>query len=85
MKHPTPYPRSNDHKRILVTGASGCIGHYIAEALIQETEHELFLLVRNPDKLKLNVHARPGVTVIRGDMRDIEQHSSLLKPSTVQC
>jgi len=70
-------------KRILVTGASGCIGHYIAEALIQETEHELFLLVRNPDKLKLNVHARPGVTVICADMRDIGQHSSLLK--TINC
>ena len=70
-------------KRILVTGASGCIGHYIAELLIQETEHELFLMVRNPDKLKLNVHARPGVTVIRADMRDIGQHSSLLK--TINC
>ncbi|WP_068819438.1 NAD-dependent epimerase/dehydratase family protein [Phormidesmis priestleyi] len=70
-------------KRILVTGASGCIGHYIAEALIQETEHELFLLVRNPDKLKLNVRARPGVTVICADMRDIGQHSSLLK--TINC
>ncbi len=70
-------------KRILVTGASGCIGHYIAEALIQETEHELFLLVRDPGKLKLNVHARPGVTVVRADMRDIGQHASLLK--TIHC
>ncbi|MEO1184834.1 MAG: NAD(P)-dependent oxidoreductase, partial [Cyanobacteria bacterium J06636_27] len=31
-------------KRILVTGASGCIGHYISELLIQETQHELYLL-----------------------------------------
>lgn len=70
-------------KRIFVTGASGCIGHYIAETLIQETKHELFLLVRNPDKLMVDVHARPGVTIIRSDIREIEQHSSLLK--TIDC
>jgi len=70
-------------KRILVTGASGCIGHYITEALIQETEHELYLLVRNPDKLKIDCKARSGVTVLQADMRDIEQFGDLLK--TINC
>ena len=65
-------------KRILVTGASGCIGHYISEALIQETSHELYLLVRNPNKLQVNTSFRPGVTVIQGDMRNIEQFADLL-------
>lgn len=65
-------------KRILVTGASGCIGHYISEILIQETNHELYLLVRNPNKLQVNTSYRPGVTVIQGDMRDIEQKTDLL-------
>ena len=32
-------------KRIFITGASGCIGHYIAEKLIQNTEHELFFVL----------------------------------------
>ena len=50
-------------KRILVTGASGCIGHYITEALIKQTDHQLYLLVRNPDKLKLNTQSRPEITV----------------------
>ena len=66
-------------QRILVTGASGCIGHYISEALIQETDCELYLLVRNPNKLQVNTSSRPGVTVIQGDMRDIEQKADLLK------
>ena len=66
-------------KRILVTGASGCIGHYISESLIQETEHELYLLVRNPDKLRVDYNARPGVHLLQGDMRHIERFSSLLK------
>ena len=68
-----------NRQRILVTGASGCIGHYISEALIQETDCELYLLVRNPNKLQVNTSSRPGVTVIQGDMRDIEQKADLLK------
>lgn len=66
-------------KRILVTGASGCIGHYISEALIQDTDHELFLMVRNPDKLGINCQARPGIHVVKADMLQIETLGELLK------
>ena len=66
-----------------MTGASGCIGHYIVETLIQETNHDLFLLVRNPDKLKIDYTVRPGITVLQGNMREIEQFSDLLK--TIDC
>ena len=61
-----------------MTGASGCIGHYIAEALIQETDHELFLLVRNPDKLKFDYKSRSGIHIIQGDLRNIDELSDLL-------
>ncbi|MBE9014306.1 NAD(P)-dependent oxidoreductase, partial [Pseudanabaenaceae cyanobacterium LEGE 13415] len=70
-------------QRIFVTGASGCIGHYIVEALIQETQHELFLLVRDANKLKIDVTARSGITVLESDLREIEQHRDLLK--TIDC
>jgi len=66
-------------KRIFITGASGCIGHYIVDALIQQTSHELFLLVRNPDRFKLDPEARPGIHLLQGDMYQIEQFGSLLK------
>lgn len=65
--------------RIFITGASGCIGHYLVETLIQETNHELFLLVRNPAKLQLDLNARPGIHVVAGNMRQIEQFDDLLK------
>ncbi|MBE9018030.1 epimerase [Chroococcidiopsis sp. CCALA 051] len=64
--------------RILVTGASGCIGHYISEILIQETDYELYLLVRNPQKLQVDI-TRPGVKVLQGDLANIEQFADLLK------
>jgi nucleoside-diphosphate-sugar epimerase len=66
-------------KRIFVTGASGCVGHYLSETLIKETNHELYLLVRNPDKLKVDTQARPGITVLQGDMQEIGLFADLLK------
>ncbi len=66
-------------KRIFVTGASGCIGHYLSETLIQDTDHELFLLVRNPEKLKVDTQVRPNVNVLQGDMQDIRHFAGLLK------
>ncbi len=65
-------------KRILVTGASGCVGHYLTEALIQETDYELFLLVRNPAKLQLDTQVRPGINVLQGDMQNISEFVDLL-------
>lgn len=69
--------------RIFVTGASGCIGHYIVERLIEQTDYELYLLVRNPDKLRFDCDARPGIHIVQGDMRNIGQFSQLLK--TMNC
>jgi len=65
-------------KRIFITGASGCIGHYMTEALIQNTNHELYLLVRNPDKLQFDYNARRGIHILQGDMSRIEEYSDLL-------
>lgn len=66
------------NKRIFLTGASGCIGHYIADALIQETGHDLYLLVRDPKKLQFDYESRPGVTIIKGDLREIKHFADLL-------
>jgi nucleoside-diphosphate-sugar epimerase len=66
-------------KRIFLTGVSGCIGHYVAERLIENTEHELFLLVRNPAKLQFNIESRPNIHILTGDLREIEKYSDLLK------
>jgi nucleoside-diphosphate-sugar epimerase len=69
-------------RRILVTGASGCIGHYITEALIQNTRDELFLLVRDPAKLKVPTNIRPGVQVIQGDLQNLDALADLLPTIT---
>ncbi len=65
--------------RILVTGASGCVGHYVSETLINNTDHELFLLMRNPAKFQLDPQVRPGVTIVAIDMMQIGEQAELLK------
>ena len=65
--------------RIFITGASGCIGHYLVETLIENTDHELFLMMRNPAKLQVPVDQRGGVHVLQGDMREVAQFADLLK------
>ena len=69
---------TSQKQRIFITGASGCIGHYITDLLLQ-TPHELFLLVRDPNKLKLNLEGRSNVHVIQGDLYAIQDQADLLK------
>ncbi|WP_407650764.1 NAD-dependent epimerase/dehydratase family protein [Aerosakkonema funiforme] len=80
---PQPSSSANKRKRIFITGASGCIGQYLVEKLIRETEHELYLLVRDPGKLRFDCNARPGINIVRGDIRQIPRHANLLK--TIDC
>ena len=70
-------------KRIFITGASGCIGHYIAETLINHTSYELYFLVRNPDKLLFDYNSRPGIHLIKEDLKNINQLSNFLKTVNV--
>ncbi len=71
-------PTKTPPQRIFITGASGCIGHYILEKLIQQSEHELFLLLRNPEKLKLDITKQSRVHILQGDIREIQQFADLL-------
>ncbi len=70
-------------RRILLTGASGCIGHYLSEALIQQTNDELFLIIRDPKKLKVPVDTRANVHIVQTDLRDVDGLKSLL--TTIHC
>lgn len=65
-------------QRIFITGASGCIGHYVLESLLASSNHELFLLLRHPEKLKLDLHNQSNVHILQGDIRNIDRFTALL-------
>lgn len=58
-------------QRILITGASGCVGQYIAELLYRETDAELLLLLRDTAKLTALPKVDPRVTLVVSDLRDL--------------
>jgi nucleoside-diphosphate-sugar epimerase len=69
--------------KIFVTGASGCIGHYIAESLIKNTDYEVYFLVRNRQKIKFNYQERKGINILDGDLLTIEKYQQLLSSINV--
>ena len=66
-------------KNIFITGASGCIGHYIVESLLKDTEDFLYLLVRNPHRLQFEWQNNPRIKVLQGNLQEIAVYKDLLQ------
>jgi len=66
-------------RKIFITGAGGCVGHYLFDVLAGDLSNELYLLVRDPAKLKFNPAAYPNVKIIKDDLKNIRAHADLLK------
>lgn len=64
--------------RIFITGASGCIGHYVIDHWKERPEFQLHLLVRDVAKLKFSPDDYPNLTVHIGDMDTINAHQAII-------
>lgn len=62
---------------VFLTGGSGCVGHYLVDELAG-AGYELFMLVRNPEKLRFDPAERANVHVVRGDLTEIAAQADLL-------
>ncbi len=65
-------------QRILITGASGCVGQYTAEHLLNNSDAELLLLLRDPAKLTAVPADHPRITLLEGDLRDLAPHAGAI-------
>jgi nucleoside-diphosphate-sugar epimerase len=68
--------------RILITGAAGCVGQYTAEHLYRHSDAELLLLLRDPAKLRAVPRHDPRITLLVGDLRDLEPHAAAIASAT---
>ena len=68
--------------RILITGASGCVGQHIAEQLLRETDAQLLLWLRDPAKLTAVPANHPRITLLVGDLRDPAPHRAAIASAT---
>ncbi|NDC82831.1 NAD(P)-dependent oxidoreductase [bacterium] len=66
-------------KHIFITGASGCVGHYVTEQLLNANDDwHLHLLLRSTSNLKWIPESYPNVTVHFGNMDSIERLADVL-------
>ncbi|MFA5839835.1 MAG: NAD(P)-dependent oxidoreductase [Candidatus Margulisiibacteriota bacterium] len=65
-------------KNIFITGASGCVGHYVFDVLSANPDYHLFLFVRDPARLKFDLGKYSNVTIVRGEMKEVGQQAELL-------
>lgn len=69
-------------QRILITGASGCVGQHLTELLLRESDAELLLLLRDPAKLTAVPAHHPRITVLVGDLRDLTPYAGAIASAT---
>ena len=69
-------------QRILITGASGCVGQHIVRLLLEETDAELLLLLRDPAKLTAVAADHPRITLLVGDLRQLDGHAGAIASAT---
>ncbi|HEY9900201.1 MAG TPA: NAD(P)-dependent oxidoreductase [Pantanalinema sp.] len=65
-------------EHVFITGISGCVGHYLFDALAGDPRYHLHLLVRDVSRLRFDYQDRPNVSIVAGDLMDIERHAELL-------
>tara|TARA_Y100001968_G_scaffold330170_1_gene381281 strand:+ start:324 stop:1328 length:1005 start_codon:yes stop_codon:yes gene_type:complete len=65
--------------KILITGASGCVGQYIADWLLKNSNEELLLWVRDSNKLKAVSKTDPRVHLLIGDIRQASKFKNELQ------
>ena len=82
MSTPAPPAAAARPARILITGAAGCVGQYISEQLYRTTDAQLLLHLRDPGKLTAVPADDPRITVLVGDLRDLEPHAAQIATAT---
>ncbi len=63
------------NKTTLITGATGCVGQYITNYLLKESNYKLFLLVRDASKLNNKLFNNPRVKILTSDLRECNKHA----------
>ncbi len=68
-------------KKVFITGASGCIGHYVVDRFLTQDTYEIHLLVRDPKRLRFDIR-HPSVVIHQGDISRIEEHRDVISTMT---
>ncbi len=68
-------------KHVFITGASGCVGHYIVSQCLENPNLHVHAMVRDPKKLTIQPSDPSRLTIHQGDMETIEALEPIIQKS----
>ena len=67
-------------QKILITGISGSVGHYLFDLLAGENDrYHLYLALRDPQKLRRDLSKYSNVTIIKTTLQNLPKEKDLLR------
>ncbi len=69
-------------QKILITGAGGCVGHYLMDHLLKDANYEIYLLLRSPEKVNYNIKDK-NIHIIKDDFSNIQNHTEIINKMDV--
>jgi dihydroflavonol-4-reductase len=81
MTDSTPSEVSTTPHRVFLTGATGFLGHHVAERLVADG-HTVTALVRNPESAAAR-RLPAEITIVRGDLLDAEAVTSAMREAAI--
>lgn len=70
-------------RNIFITGVTGAVGHYLIEELAQDQRNHIYGLLRDPSKFKIDVTQYSNVTLITGNLEDIQVQAEILQKTDI--
>ena len=66
-------------KKILITGANGCVGQYLIDWFLKNSNFSIFLMVRDPNKLSNLLRRNKRIKLLICDIRDSKKFNNEIK------
>jgi nucleoside-diphosphate-sugar epimerase len=66
-------------EKIFITGATGCVGHYVMDEYLDNPDFELHLLLRDPARIRFDYKKYPNVHLHIGNMEFIEEQEEVIR------
>ena len=61
------------NKNLLITGSNGCVGQYLIDWFLKNSNYRISLLVRDPNKLPLSIRKNKRINLLVCDIRDCKK------------
>ncbi len=67
------------NKNLLITGSNGCVGQYLIDWFLKNSNYKLVLMVRNPNKLPVSTRNNKRINLLTCDIRDCKKFKKELR------